>query len=120
LTISSAGSQAHALTELAAQPLTQAELARRLRLDRSVVSRLADAREQRDWLSRERDPQGSATYRLAPRSNTAPPTERSSRPSATGSTRSSAITATTLSPNRAERHPRPRYTTRLPGVVSSS
>jgi DNA-binding MarR family transcriptional regulator len=50
-------SQAHALTELSAQPLTQAELARRLRLDRSVVSRLADALERRAWLRRERHPQ---------------------------------------------------------------
>lgn len=34
-------SQAHALTELAHAPLSQVELARRLRLDRSVISRLA-------------------------------------------------------------------------------
>ena len=57
-------SQAHALTELAAQPLSQAELARRLRLDRSVVSRLADALEQRAWLSRERHPQDQRAVQL--------------------------------------------------------
>jgi DNA-binding MarR family transcriptional regulator len=57
-------SQAHALTELAAQPLTQAELARRLRLDRSVVSRLADALERRAWLRRERHPQDQRAVQL--------------------------------------------------------
>lgn len=44
-------SQAHALTELSVHDLNQAELARRLRLDRSVVSRLADALEERGWLA---------------------------------------------------------------------
>jgi len=57
-------SQAHALTELAAQPLTQAELARRLRLDRSVVSRLADTLADRDWLRRERHPQDQRAVQL--------------------------------------------------------
>ena len=57
-------SQAHALTELAAQPLTQAELARRLRLDRSVVSRLADALSDRGWLRRERHPQDQRAVQL--------------------------------------------------------
>jgi DNA-binding MarR family transcriptional regulator len=57
-------SQAHALTELAAQPLSQAELARRLRLDRSVVSRLADALADRDWLRRERHPQDQRAVQL--------------------------------------------------------
>ena len=57
-------SQAHALTELAAAPLTQAELARRLRLDRSVVSRLADALGDRDWLRRERHPQDQRAVQL--------------------------------------------------------
>ncbi len=57
-------SQAHALTELAAQPLTQAELARRLRLDRSVVSRLADALAERDWLRREPHPQDQRAVQL--------------------------------------------------------
>jgi DNA-binding MarR family transcriptional regulator len=57
-------SQAHALTELAGQPLTQAELARRLRLDRSVVSRLADTLEERAWLRRERHPQDQRAVHL--------------------------------------------------------
>jgi DNA-binding MarR family transcriptional regulator len=57
-------SQAHALTELAAQPLSQAELARRLRLDRSVVSRLADALEARGWLRRDRHPQDQRAVQL--------------------------------------------------------
>jgi len=57
-------SQAHALTELAEQPLTQAELARRLRLDRSVVSRLADALIDRDWLRRERHPHDQRAVQL--------------------------------------------------------
>lgn len=57
-------SQAHALSELAAQPLTQAELARRLRLDRSVVSRLADTLEERTWLHRERHPQDQRAFQL--------------------------------------------------------
>jgi DNA-binding MarR family transcriptional regulator len=57
-------SQAHALTELAAHPLSQAELARRLRLDRSVVSRLADALEERDWLRRRPHPQDQRAVHL--------------------------------------------------------
>jgi len=57
-------SQAHALTELAAQPLTQAELARRLRLDRSVVSRLADTLSQRGWLRRQRHPHDQRAVEL--------------------------------------------------------
>lgn len=57
-------SQAHALTELATGPLTQAELARRLRLDRSVVSRLADALGDRAWLRRERHPQDQRAVQL--------------------------------------------------------
>lgn len=57
-------SQAHALTELALQPLTQAELARRLRLDRSVVSRLADTLSDRAWLRRERHPQDQRAVQL--------------------------------------------------------
>jgi DNA-binding MarR family transcriptional regulator len=57
-------SQAHALTELAGQPLSQAELARRLRLDRSVVSRLADALEERGWLRREPHSQDQRAVRL--------------------------------------------------------
>lgn len=57
-------SQAHALTELAVQPLTQAELARRLRLDRSVISRLADTLADREWLRRERHPQDQRAVQL--------------------------------------------------------
>ena len=57
-------SQAHALTELTTQPLTQAELARRLRLDRSVVSRLADALTERGWLCRERHAQDQRAVQL--------------------------------------------------------
>jgi DNA-binding MarR family transcriptional regulator len=57
-------SQAHALTELAAHPLTQAELARRLRLDRSVVSRLAEVLHTRGWLRRERHPQDQRAVQL--------------------------------------------------------
>jgi len=57
-------SQAHALTELADQLLTQAELARRLRLDRSAVSRLADALAQRGWLRRERHPHDQRAVQL--------------------------------------------------------
>lgn len=57
-------SQAHALTELAAHPLTQAELARRLRLDRSVVSRLADVLIERGWLLRERHPHDQRAVQL--------------------------------------------------------
>jgi len=57
-------SQAHALGELATQPLTQAELARRLGLDRSVVSRLADTLIERDWLQRERHPQDQRAVQL--------------------------------------------------------
>lgn len=58
-------SQAHAVTELANQPLTQAELARRLRLDRSVVSRLADVLIRRGWLRRERHPHDRRAVQLA-------------------------------------------------------
>lgn len=57
-------SQAHALTELAAQPLTQAELARRLQLDRSVVSRLADVLIERGWMKRERHPHDQRAVQL--------------------------------------------------------
>jgi DNA-binding MarR family transcriptional regulator len=57
-------SQAHALTELSVHDLTQAELARRLRLDRSVVSRLADALEERGWLRRKRHPQDQRAVHL--------------------------------------------------------
>lgn len=57
-------SQAHALTELATEPLNQAELARRLRLDRSVVSRLADALTERGWLERRAHPHDQRAVHL--------------------------------------------------------
>lgn len=57
-------SQAHALSEVATQALTQAELARRLRLDRSVVSRLADVLIDRGWMRRERHPQDQRAVHL--------------------------------------------------------
>lgn len=57
-------SQAYALTELAAEPLNQAELARRLRLDRSVVSRLADALARRGWLERRAHPHDQRAVQL--------------------------------------------------------
>lgn len=57
-------SQAHALTELAAEPLNQAELARRLRLDRSVVSRLADTLTERGWLERRAHPHDQRAVQL--------------------------------------------------------
>ena len=50
-------SEAHALMELAhQQPLTQNELAARLRLEKSTVSRLVGQLDQRGWVRRERDP----------------------------------------------------------------
>lgn len=48
-------SVAHALTELAARPsLTQTELAGRLRLEKSTVSRLVSQLEGRGWVERRR------------------------------------------------------------------
>ncbi|MGH8907725.1 MAG: MarR family transcriptional regulator [Egibacteraceae bacterium] len=50
--------QAHALAELstyAATPLSQGELADRLQLERSTVSRLVTQMEARGWCRRERD-----------------------------------------------------------------
>lgn len=49
---------------LATYPLTQAELARRRRLDRSVVSRLADALIARGWLRREPHPHDQRAVQL--------------------------------------------------------
>jgi DNA-binding MarR family transcriptional regulator len=58
-------SEVFALGELAeAGPLSQQELAARLGLEKSTVSRLAAALEQRGWLSRERDPANRRLYRL--------------------------------------------------------
>lgn len=58
-------SEAHALLELDGEPrLTQNELARRLRLEKSTVSRLVVQLEQRQWLRRERDPNDGRVQRL--------------------------------------------------------
>lgn len=56
-------SEAHALAELARDtPLGQAELARRLRLEKSTVSRLVGQLAGRGWLQRRADPgDGRAT-----------------------------------------------------------
>ena len=47
--------EAHALLELAAAPLGQSELGRRLDLAKSTVSRLVSQLEQRDWVERSPD-----------------------------------------------------------------
>jgi DNA-binding MarR family transcriptional regulator len=59
-------SEALALAELAGQsPLSQRELADRLRLEKSSVSRMAAGLERRGWLVRERDPGNRRSYRIA-------------------------------------------------------
>jgi DNA-binding MarR family transcriptional regulator len=58
-------SEVFALGELAdAGTLSQQELADRLGLEKSTVSRLAASLERREWLSRERDPANRRVYRL--------------------------------------------------------
>ncbi len=58
-------SEVFALGELAdAGTLSQQELADRLGLEKSTVSRLASGLERREWLSRERDPANRRFYRL--------------------------------------------------------
>ena len=58
-------SEVFALAELSdADSLSQQELADRLGLEKSTVSRLAAALERREWLSRERDPDNRRLYRL--------------------------------------------------------
>jgi DNA-binding MarR family transcriptional regulator len=58
-------SQAFALHELdTGTPLSQQELAERLRLEKSSVSRLAAEMERRGLLVRERDPDNQRQYRL--------------------------------------------------------
>ena len=48
-------SEAHALMEIAReQPLTQGELARKLKLDKSTVSRLVGLLDVRGWINRDR------------------------------------------------------------------
>ena len=50
-------SEAHALLELAGgESLSQRELALRLRLEKSTVSRLVTQVEERGWIERARDP----------------------------------------------------------------
>jgi DNA-binding MarR family transcriptional regulator len=58
-------SEAHALAELARDaPLTQTELARRLRLEKSTVSRLIGQLVDRGWIDREPDPTDRRALRL--------------------------------------------------------
>ena len=58
-------SQAFALHELDVEPpLSQRDLAERLRLDKSSVSRLAAEMERKGLLTRERDPANRRLYRL--------------------------------------------------------
>lgn len=58
-------SQAFALHELdTGTPLSQRDLAERLRLDKSSVSRMAAEMERKEWLVRERDPDNRRLYRL--------------------------------------------------------
>jgi DNA-binding MarR family transcriptional regulator len=58
-------SQAFALHELdTATPLSQRDLAERLRLEKSSVSRLAAEMERKGLLVRERDPNNHRQYRL--------------------------------------------------------
>jgi DNA-binding MarR family transcriptional regulator len=58
-------SEALALAELTRQsPLSQRELAQRLRLEKSSVSRLVAGLERRGWLVRERDLANRRFYRI--------------------------------------------------------
>lgn len=58
-------SEALALAELARRsPLSQRELAERLRLEKSSVSRLVAGLEKRGWLVRERDSANRRFYRI--------------------------------------------------------
>jgi DNA-binding MarR family transcriptional regulator len=58
-------SQAFALHELdTGTPLSQRDLAERLRLEKSSVSRMAAEMERKGWLVRERDPDNRRLYRL--------------------------------------------------------
>ncbi|MGI8858907.1 MAG: MarR family winged helix-turn-helix transcriptional regulator [Rubrobacteraceae bacterium] len=57
--------EAHALMELArGEPLLQKELAARLRLEKSTVSRLAGAMERRGWVERVRCPEDGRALEL--------------------------------------------------------
>lgn len=58
-------SEVFALAELSdSDTLSQQDLAERLGLEKSTVSRLAGNLERRGWLSRERDPANRRFYRL--------------------------------------------------------
>jgi DNA-binding MarR family transcriptional regulator len=62
-------SEAHALIELARDaPFSQAELGRRLRLEKSTISRLVDQLAGRGWVARGRDLRDgrAASLRLTP------------------------------------------------------
>lgn len=57
--------EAQALFEIAREPgISQNELAGRLRLEKSTVSRLAQMIERRGWIARSRDPGDSRVVRL--------------------------------------------------------
>ncbi len=57
--------EVHALMELAnTVPLSQNELARRLRLEKSTISRLVGILEQRGWVERTQDPVDRRVVRL--------------------------------------------------------
>ena len=58
-------SEAHALLELARRdPPTQSELAARLRLEKSTVSRLVGQLAERGWVERERDASDGRALRV--------------------------------------------------------
>lgn len=64
--VRASASEVYALGELIeAGTLSQQELAERLGLEKSTVSRLAAGMQSRGWLSRERDPQNRRVYRLS-------------------------------------------------------
>jgi DNA-binding MarR family transcriptional regulator len=81
-------SEAHALAELTRDaPLGQAELGRRLRLEKSTVSRLVGQLIGRGWLERRPDPgDGRATLLVLTPAASRPPTRlrRPERPSSPG------------------------------------
>lgn len=64
--VRASASEIFALGEiLDAGTLSQQELAERLGLEKSTVSRLAAGMQSRGWLSRVRDPENRRTYRLS-------------------------------------------------------
>lgn len=63
--VSIAVSDAHALAEISESPsLTQGDLAERLRLEKSTVSRLAEKLERLGWVAREQDQLDRRVVRL--------------------------------------------------------